>query len=583
MKHNENIFLSLAVKHGKWFLLCLVAAFLFNGILIRGNAMIAAVVDTVLMGEGIVFEALIIRLLGMALLGGIFAFLCSFSQSNFAAEVQNDFKNVAAAKVIKLEYCYFDEEGSGSVLNKFVSDINEVGRLLSETLPECLINMITFITITLYMLSMDVKLTLVVLFTYPIMLTVSHYVSKKLMALAKTRRAQLDERTEIAFDGINGVAVGRSYNLLKPISKRLFVVIDQIFNNEERRTRLTSASYLLNGVISWLPTIGCYVFALLEVIEGAITVGEMLVFVALLEKVTRAISEFPFYINDFREMSVSIKRLKEICMQPDEASGKLEIAESVADYDAVISFDEVAFSYDEERYIFESLTFDIHKGSTVAFVGASGQGKSTIFRILCGFYHPQKGTYKLYGRDFREWKVESSRKEIALVSQNAFLFPESIEKNISYGKPGATREDVIEACKMANIHDFIIGLPEGYDTIVGERGSRVSGGERQRIAIARAFLKNAPILLLDEPTSAVDVKTEGMIQEAIERISRDRTVLIIAHRLSTIQKADQILVLDEGRLAECGRHEELLMKNGVYATLYGKECKGGRPEDEQYA
>lgn len=583
MKHNENMFLSLSVKHGKWLLLCLAAAFLFNGILIRGNAMIASVVDTVLVGESIVFKALIIRLLGMALLGGIFAFLCSFSQSNFAAELQNDFKNVAAAKVIKLEYRYFDKEGSGSVLNKFVSDINEVGRLLSETLPECLINMITFITITLYMFSMDVKLTLVVLFTYPIMLTVSNYVSKKLMALAKTRKAQLDERTEIAFDGINGVAIGRSYNLLEPISKRLFVVIDQIFKNEERRTRLSSASYVLNGVISWLPTIGCYVFALLEVIEGAITVGEMLVFVALLEKVTRAIGEFPFYLNDFREMSVSIKRLKEICMQPDEASGELEISESSTDCDSIISFNEVAFSYDEERYIFESLTFDVHKGNTVAFVGGSGQGKSTIFRILCGFYHPQKGIYKLYGKDFKEWKIESVRKEIALVSQNAFLFPESIEKNISYGRPDATREEVITACKMANIHDFIIGLPEGYDTIVGERGSRVSGGERQRIAIARAFLKNAPILLLDEPTSAVDVKTEEMIQEAIERISKDRTVLIIAHRLSTIQKADEILVLEQGRLVECGRHEELLMKNGIYATLYGKECKEGRNEDEQYA
>lgn len=583
MKHNENMFLSLLMKHSRWILLGLVAAFVFNGVLIRGNTMIASAVDTVLMGEDIVFKAFIIRLLGMALLGGAFAFLCSFSQSNFAAEVQNDFKNATAAKVIKLEYRYFDKEGSGSVLNKFVSDINEVGRLVGETLPECLVNMITFITITLYMLSMDVKLTLVVLFTYPIMLTVSNYVSKKLTALAKIRRAQLDERTEIAFDGINGIVVGRSYNLLEPIGKRLFVVIDQIFKNEERRTRLTSASYVIQGIISWLPTIVCYIFILLEVIEGAITVGEMFVFVALLEKVTRAIGEFPFYINDFREIGVSIKRLKEIYMQPNEVSGKLEIEASGEDYEAVISFKEVAFSYDEERYIFESLTFDIQRGSTVAFVGASGQGKSTIFRILCGFYRPQRGSYKLYGKDFSEWKIESARKEIALVSQNAFLFPESIEKNILYGKPDATREEVITACKMANIHDFIIGLSEGYDTIVGERGSRVSGGERQRIAIARAFLKNAPILLLDEPTSAVDVKTEEMIQEAIERISKDRTVLIIAHRLSTIRKADEILVLDQGRLVEGGRHEELLTKNGMYAALYGKECKGGRREDEQYA
>lgn len=401
----------------------------------------------------------------------------------------------------------------------------------------------------IYMLQMDALLTAGVLITYPIMLGISNYVSKKLKSLAEFRRTQLDQRTEMAYDGINGMVVGRSYNLFQTLSEQLFAVIEKIFQNEERRTRLSSASHVMQDVISWIPTIACYVFALLEVIRGEITVGQMIAFVALLEKITQAISEFPFYINDFKEYSVSIKRLEEIFRQPDEVSGKLmskpqtvlASSDNQAQMKSVIEFDKVSFSYDGERTIFKQLSFDVKQGSTVAFVGASGQGKSTVFHIICGFYRPQKGIYKLYGRPFEEWNLESARKEIALVSQNAFLFPESIEKNISYGRPGATKEEIIEACKMANIHEFIMSLSNGYDTIVGQRGSTVSGGERQRIAIARAILKDAPILLLDEATSALDNDSERLVSEAIDRLSKGRTTLMIAHRPSTIARADRVV------------------------------------------
>ena len=574
MKKNQSIFLKLSYKQGGWFILGIVTAFASSQILVTGNSMIAGVIDLVLAGEAIVFSEFIVKLLGMVILGSLFTFFCTIAKNQFAIMVQNDFKNVAASKILKLEYKYFDEKGSGSILNKLVSDLNEVGRLFSETLPECLMSLIVFLTITIYMLQIEVTLTAVVLATYPIMLAISHFLSNRLMRLAKMRRNQLDERTEIAFDGINGMMIGRSYNLFEPMSKRLFAVIERVFENEAHRTKLTSASYVLQEVISWIPRIGCYVFALFEVLHGDITVGEMIAFVALLDRVTMVIGEFPFYINDFKECQISLKRLEEICNEPDEPSGTLELIEkeeTCQQGEKIIEFEQVNFSYDGERKVLKDLTFDVLKGSVVALVGASGQGKSTIFQIICGFYRQQSGQYKLHGRPFEAWNIEAARREIALVSQNAFLFPETIEKNIAYGKPGATREEIINACQMANIHDFIMSLPNGYDTIVGERGNLISGGERQRIAIARAFLKNAPILLLDEPTSAVDVKTEAMIQEAIRRISKDKTVLIIAHRLSTIQSADEILVFDQGRLVENGTHEELLVEQGIYAHLYGKE------------
>ena len=209
----------------------------------------------------------------------------------------------------------------------------------------------------------------------------------------------------------------------------------------------------------------------------------------------------------------------------------------------------------------------------MAFVGDSGGGKSTIFHLLCGFYSLGSGTYKLFGRDFSEWNVETAREKMALVSQNVFLFPTSIRENVRYGNLNASNEEIVEACKNARIHDFIVGLPEGYDSIAGERGVLLSGGERQRISIARAFLKNAPILLLDEPTSAVDVETETLISEALDKLSHNKTCITIAHRLSTIQNADEIAVIKDGMVAESGRHADLLQKGGVYAGIYGKEVK----------
>lgn len=582
-------FTKIAKRHGGWFISCVISALALAYLLIRGNAMIADVVDQVLAGENVEFEKFILLLLAMSAGGFVVAFIRNFSKNTFSVLVQNDFKNEAADKITRIEYRYFDEEGSGSVLNKMVSDINEVGRLFSETMPETVIGMITFLAVTVYMFIMDVRLTLLVLICYPVMFAIVNYVSHKLQKLTDLRRRKLDERTEIAYDGINGIVIGRSYNLFQVVRDRLFVVIEEVFRNEEARTRISTTSYVMEQVISWIPTICCYVFALLEIISGHLTVGEMIAFVVLLDRMTHSIGEFPYYINDFREIGVSMRRLEDICAQPDEHSGSYEMKKEDTACEDVITFENISFSYakqdktgpQEQDYIFKDLGFTIKKGSTTAFVGGSGQGKSTAFRIICGFYPYQQGSYRLFGKEFTDWNLESARRQFALVSQNVFLFPDTILTNVAYGRKGATREDVITACKMANIHDFIMNLPDGYDTMAGERGVRLSGGERQRISIARAFLKNAPILLLDEPTSAVDVKTENLIQEAIDRISEDRTVIIIAHRLNTIQDADTIFVFDGGRIVEKGTHEELLHANGAYTDLYGKECRNGGMKDEQ--
>ena len=269
---------------------------------------------------------------------------------------------------------------------------------------------------------------------------------------------------------------------------------------------------------------------------------------------------------------VSIKRLNDILNVPIENSGEFKMpVDEVTDL--IIEFKDITFSYENnvEREILRNLNMSIQKGKTTAIVGGSGAGKTTLYKLICGFYKEQSGVYKLYGTEFSKWNLVEARKQISLVSQNIFLFPGTIAENIAFGMKEIDINRITNACKMANIHEFIEALPEKYNTVVGERGAKVSGGERQRISIARAILKKSPILLMDEPTSAVDVTTEKLIQEAIHRVSDGRTVIIIAHRLSTIESADSIYVLSNGEVIENGTHEQLIKNNGYYSSLYMKE------------
>ena len=302
--------------------------------------------------------------------------------------------------------------------------------------------------------------------------------------------------------------------------------------------------------------------------------------VVILEKFVESIIGIPFAIVDATGCMVCIGRLEGILSAKDEHFGDktykaTNIANSVSDksildVDYVIEFDNIKFAYKEGENVLNDVSFKIKNGENIAIVGSSGGGKTTIFRLLCGLYHASAGTYKLYGMDINEWNIESARENMALVSQDTFLFPGTIEENIRYGNTNATHDEVVNACKDARIHDFIEGLADGYETVISEGGSQLSGGQRQRIAIARAILKNTPILLLDEPTSAIDEGTEQLIQDALDRLCKGKTSITIAHRLSTIKDADRIIVLQYGRIVETGTHKQLLDMGGVYAEMYAE-------------
>ncbi len=568
----QNIFFKIGSRHGLLLFLYILTAFILNSVVIAGNDYLAKATDSLLVGTGVEFGDFILPLTIMIVIGVAMAYAKSLFGNHYSAKVQRDVKNTLGKHLLEIPYSYYDEKGTGSIMTKLISDINEAGRFFSEIMPDLIVDVITVLVVTTYLLQMDVMLIIVLFITYPILLVVADKLSKHLTKVVKKRRGSLDARTQVAYDAIQGMEVLRSYNLYEKLQGKINYYIDDVAAQGCYSTKITSMGYVLRHSINTIPIVICYLFALHETITGKITTGDMLAFSVLLGRITWPLGNIVFCVNDIREVKVALDRIQEIYAQEPEESGEGSWDPMTQTSDTpVIKWQDVTFSYDKERQVLNGMNFVVNKGETIAFAGGSGEGKSTIFKILCGFYRKNGGSYQLFGHEYADWNLESARNCFSYVSQNVFLFPESIWKNVAYGKENATKEEVMEACKSANIHDFIMGLPDGYDTLVGERGVRLSGGERQRISIARAFLKDAPILLLDEPTAAVDAGTEDLLQEAINRISAGKTVIIIAHRLSTIQNADCIYVVEKGRIAEKGKHAELLALNGIYAGMHGKE------------
>lgn len=570
----QHIFFKLAMRQWYWFIIELVMAAVLSGVTVQGGMMIAGAIDGLLAGSAAVDKYFLLKLLIYVVVGGSAAFLNSWTASLFSINVQTAFRGLAGRKIPDIEYEYFDENGSGAMMNRLVDDITKAGMFFQEILPQFVMAVVTTVIVAASLISMDIWLVIFTGMLCPVVTVISDRISRRLSALTRKRSGIWDKVTSEIYDRVQGIVVGRSYNLEEVSNQSFNRGIDMALANDYERNRLSSHSWVLNKVTGWLPQLIMVVFALWRVATGKITVGDMAYYVLMTDKILLLISSIPMLFNDMKEMQVSIERLEEIMSEPNEKSGSYS-GERREDGE-IISFDKVIFGYSDEKNILDGIDFTINAGENVAFVGPSGEGKSTIFKILCGFYRSSSGAYRLCGRNFEEWDLQAARQMFSLVSQNVFLFPESIADNIRYGRTDASREEVEEACRLANIHDFIMTLHDGYDTIVGERGARLSGGERQRIAIARAFLKKAPVLLLDEPTSAIDTGTENLIKEAIERVSRGKTVITIAHRLSTIENADRIMVLHNGAIVQCGTHKKLLSEEGMYKQLYTMQVIAGQ-------
>ena len=570
--HNKKVFTGCMIRHGGLLAVEAILALAVSVILVQGNKIISGVIDEMLSGRQVLFGSFLLQFLIYTVVGTIAAFLQSAAASRYAVAVCTEYRDLVGEKLYRTEYKYFDANYSATLLNKVIGDLGEIASFLETVLPDMIASFIGIFTYAVYIGETNLGLLMVILITYPLIFWIAGKLVKRIRGLQANYRQKTDVMAQIAQDAVSGILVLRSFGIEEVFRKKMHKASVELVENEEKRTQITNTAIVVRKLIQWLPNIISAVYAVWLVSRGAVSLGGLVGFILILSKFVDAYTGLPFAMVDASTGMVSVDRVEKIFSAEEEPSGEGCADAVTRAAENVIAFDQVDFSYHENVPVLQGLTFSVKKGENVAFVGESGGGKSTIFRILCGFYEKTGGEYRIFGRPIEEWNREALREQIALVSQNVFLFPTTIAENIAYSKPGTTREQIEEACKKAQIHEFIQILPEGYETMVGERGAILSGGQKQRIAIARAILKNAPVLLLDEPTSALDVETESEIQEAIRTVMAGRTCITIAHRLSTIQNADRIYVLKQGQIAECGTHEELLATGGAYAAMYGEEA-----------
>lgn len=570
--HKKDIFRQLLWKH-KWLLIMeILSGYMVTKTLIIGNTGLSDAIDSLQTGKGSrVLDLRFAAWMGLLIAAGfLFSFCRQKCAAFFSIRIQTEFREKAVRKLVNMEFGYFDKHNSSSVMNKLISDIDQVSMYYAETLPQIITVVITTMTVLVSMWKIDSQLILFFLIVFPVTLLISHYANQKIGTLQKKHWEMQDKVNEIVYDNVQGIVVGKTYNLFPVMRDKIYGANQELLQFEFRRNRILMISWVLTYLVKWMPHVLLGIMILFRVVAGEISIGEMTYFIMMLDRIIHPLSELMGYLITARTAYVSMQRLNQLMEEPEEQSGMVLQGESGS---ASIVFEDVTFGYDKERNILNGISFCINGGEQAAFAGESGEGKSTIFKLICGFYQKQRGRIQICGVSLEKWDLEAVRSLIAIVSQNIFLFPETIAWNIACGKENCTRQEIEEACKKANIHDFILSLPDGYATMAGERGDLLSGGQKQRISIARAFLKDAPILLLDEPTSAVDVKTESLIKEAVDRITQNRTVITIAHRLSTIEGADHIFVLAKGKIAEEGTNAELLAKKGSYYRLYEAQRK----------
>lgn len=557
MRKNRNNHIFLKNMFHYWYmpLSGLVLASLLNLAVVRGNEVISTVIDRMLAGEQVIFGSFLSEFAALTILGFVAAFAAAAVSGKYSVLVSARYRQQVAEKLYQMEYQYFDEHNSASVINKVNADLNEAERFLNETFVMLVADAVAVVIYADYVRRLNAGLFILVLVCYPLVLWIVNKLVKKIHSLTMTYREKSDAITGIAQDALNGILIVRSFGLEQYFQDKMHTATLDLVDNEEKRTKVSTAALLIRKLIQWIPNILCAVYSVVLVMQGNLSIGELLTFILVLGKLVESFMGLPFSMVDAAGSIVSIQRVEEILGTSEEPSGS---GCTPLDEETVLAFDNLTFGYSDAQTVLEKVQFEVQKGENVAFVGESGGGKSTIFHLLCGFYRAQEGEYRLYGRNFADWDKEKAREQFALVSQNVFLFPASIEENVRYGRWDASEAEIVEACREAEIHDFIESLPMKYQTVVGERGATLSGGQRQRIAIARAILKDAPILLLDEPTSAIDEGTEKEIQQAIARVRKGRTCLTIAHRLSTIQDADWIFAVRNKSIEEVGTYDQYL-------------------------
>ena len=476
----------------------------------------------------------------------------------------------------KLPYSFYDHHETGKIMSRMTNDLFDVSELAHHGPENLIISILSIVISFAYLMSINVWLTLIVFACVPFLVVISYSLRRKMRKAFRDTRSAMAEINASLENSISGIRVTKAFTNADK-EKEKFEEGNRKFKTARRDSysamgRFHSGNTFVTDIFNVVVLIAGGLF----LYNGQIRFGDYSAFIVSINMFIGPVMTLINFMEQFENGVTGFERFCEI--MDAEPEKDTESAEPAGKLEGHIEFRDVSYAYDEDKRVLRHVNLDIPKGTKFALVGPSGGGKTTICHLIPHFYDVVSGQILLDGKEIHTLTLESLRQNIGIVQQDIYLFNDTMRENIRYGKPYATEEEITEAAKRANIHDYIMSLPDGYDTNIGERGVRLSGGQKQRLSIARVFLKNPPILILDEATSALDNTTEILIQNALDELCVGRTTLVVAHRLSTIKNADEIAVVDDGRIIEQGNHEALMQLDGMYSRLYSLQFRDQEEE-----
>ncbi|MBR2019649.1 MAG: ABC transporter ATP-binding protein [Clostridia bacterium] len=475
----------------------------------------------------------------------------------------------------KLPFSFYDKHETGKIMSRLTNDLFEVVELAHHGPENLLISGISVIVSFVYLATINLWLSLIIFACVPLLVAISLFTRARMREAFQERRVSTAVINASVESSISGIRVTKAFTNAKKEAEKFEVGNEQLCEASRKAYKAMGQFHSSTTFITDVFNVVVLIAGGIFLFRGWIELGDYSAFIVSINVFLGPVNTLIRFMEQFQNGVAGFERFVEVMDTPPEADPKG--ASEAERMNGQIEFCNVTFAYDGDRNVLKNIDLRIAQGKTLALVGPSGGGKTTICHLIPHFYDLQQGQIRIDGKDVREITLDSLRRNIGIVQQDIYLFNASIRENILYGRLNATEEEVIEAAKRANIHEYILSMENGYDTVIGERGVRLSGGQKQRLCIARVFLKNPPILILDEATSALDNTTEIMIQQALDELCKGRTTIVVAHRLSTIKNADEIAVISEGKILEQGSHSDLLALDGMYASLYRQQFR----EDER--
>src|SRR3989441_6366956 len=519
----------------------------------------------------------VLAVIAIAIVAAISSYFEKYLTTSVGQWVMHDLRRVLYGHIQRLSLSYHDQKRTGDLISRVTSDIDAVQSLISNVLLGMVVNVLTLLGMMIVMFYLNWQFTLIALAVAPGLFWVVYHYTRRIKQASRAVRRKEGEVVSVLEEVLSSIRVVKAFAREDYEQERFE---KESRESVERALEARSVKAKLAPLVEVIVACGtCLVlwYGARLVMTGGLTSGELLVFLLYLGKMYKPMRELSKMTDTISKADVGWERIREVLeneMQVRDVRG----AKAAPRLKGEIEFDHVSFSYDENARVLKDLSLKIEPGQVAALVGPTGAGKTTIVSLLPRFYDFTSGAIRIDGHDIRQFKIKSLRQQISFVLQEALLFRATVAQNIAYGKPEATEEEIVRAARLANADEFTDRMPKGYDTMIGERGVTLSGGQRQRITIARAIIRNAPILVLDEPSTGLDSASEKLVFDALANLMEGRTSIVIAHRLATVMRADIIFVIDKGHVIESGTHQELLARGGLYSRLYELQFRGEEEE-----